>query len=188
MVLGREDAAFAEAQAGQALAPSSRLVSGGRAQTLYLAGRYDEAIALCDECLRFDASYVFALHVRGLCRLCQGKKDEAVADLEAAAALANRSPFYLGLLGLCYGTFGLRQPALDLVAELNALARQTYVPSQCYVFIYAGLGEPATAMSYQERAYQDGASPFNYLTPSVRSLYALDSTQRERLKQMRLVV
>jgi serine/threonine protein kinase len=66
MLLGRDDAASAEAQAGHALAPSSRLVRCGQAQTLYLAGRYDEAIELCRESLRFDADYAFALHLRGL--------------------------------------------------------------------------------------------------------------------------
>ena len=35
-LLGRDDAALAEAQRGQALAPSSRLVAGARAQTLYV--------------------------------------------------------------------------------------------------------------------------------------------------------
>ena len=55
-LLGREDAALAEAQRGQSLAPSSRLVAGARAQTLYVAGRYDEAIEVCSDCLRFDQS------------------------------------------------------------------------------------------------------------------------------------
>jgi serine/threonine protein kinase/tetratricopeptide (TPR) repeat protein len=159
MLLGRDDAAFAEAEAGHALAPSSRLVRGGRAQTLYLARRYDDAIDLCNECLRFDPGYVFALHLRGLCSLAKSRQQEALADLEQAATLANRSPFYLGLLGLCYGECGMRQQALDLVAELNRTALETYVPSQCYVFIYAGLGEREKALDYQEKAYVDGASP-----------------------------
>src|SRR5204862_3908690 len=94
MLLGREDAAFAEAQEGSALAPSSRLVRGGRAQTLYLARRYDEAIGLCDECLQFDPAYVFALHVRGLSLLAKHARREALVDLEQAAALAHRPPFY----------------------------------------------------------------------------------------------
>ena len=65
MLLGREDAALAEAQRAHALAPSSRLVAGARAQTMYVGGRYDEAIALCSECLRFDPNYVFAVsHAR----------------------------------------------------------------------------------------------------------------------------
>ena len=65
-------------------------------------------------------------------------------------------------------------------------AWRTYVAAQCYVFIYAGLGEPDRALAYQESAYADGASPFNYLTPAIRSFYALDAYHKRRLEQMRL--
>jgi len=188
MLLGREDAAFAEAAAGHQLAPTSRLVSGARAQTLYLARRYDDAIALCAECLRFDKAYVFAMQVRGLCLMAQSRYDEAIADLEQTARLSDRAPFYLGLLGLCYGGSGKRERALDLIGELNRQARSTYVPPQCYVFIHAGLGERRTALEFQEKAYEDGASPFNYLTPPVRELYALDPRHKTRLEQMRLIL
>jgi TolB-like protein len=188
MLLGRDQAAFVEAQAGQALAPSSRLVRTARAQTLYLAQQYDEAIALCDECLRSDAAYVYALQLRGLCALGTARPSEAIADLQQAATLTGRSPFYLGLLGLCYGKFGMRAEALELVAELEQLASLTYVPSQCYVYIYAGLGERERALTHQEAAYLDGASPFNYLNPAIRDLYALDPRHQKRLEQMRLVL
>ena len=188
IVLGREDAAFAEAERGHALAPSSRLVAGARAQTMYIGGRYDEAIELCSECLRFDPGYVFAIHVRGLCYLAKSMRDGAVRDLELAASLSQRAPFYLGILGRCYGEFGMREEALSLIAELSQLAPDTYVPPQCYVFIYAGLGERERALEYQEKAYEDGASPFNYVAPMCRGLYALSPHHKKRLEQMRLVL
>jgi eukaryotic-like serine/threonine-protein kinase len=188
MLLGREDAAMAEAQRGHALAPSSRLVAGARAQTMYVGGRYDDAIALCSECLRFDPSYVFAVHVRGLCHLAKSMRDCAVRDLEQAASLARRAPFYLGILGHCYGAFGMRDEAHRLIDELNQSPTDVYVPPQCYVFIYAGLGERERALEYQDRAYEDGASPFNYLTPFIRSLYALSPHHKKRLEQMRLAL
>jgi TolB-like protein/Tfp pilus assembly protein PilF len=188
MLLGREDAAVAEAERGHALAPSSRLVAGACAQTLYLGRRYDEAIALCSECLLVDPTYVFAIHLRGLCYLAQSSQDGAVEDLERAAALAQRAPFYLGILGRCYGEFGMRAEALSLIDELDHHAPDTYVPPQCYVFIYAGLGERARALEYQEKAYEDGASPFNYLSPCIRALYALSPDHKKRLEQMRLIV
>ena len=188
MLLGREGAALAEARQAQQLAPTSRLVAGARAETLYLAGRYDEAIAVCDECLRFDHDYVFAVHLRGLCYLAQSMRDEAVKDLERTATLSNRTPFHLGLLGRCYGQFGMRDNALRLVDELQAVDADTYVPPQCFVFIYAGLGERDRALEFQEKAYEDGASPFNYLTPCIRTLYALDPYHKKRLEQMRLSV
>jgi serine/threonine protein kinase len=187
-LLGREDAALSEAHAGHVLAPSSRLAAVGRAQTLYLALRYDEAIELCNASLRFDPDYVFATHLRGLCYLGKSMHPEAVADLEQTAALSRRAPFYLGLLGLCYGECGMRDQALSLVAELDRQALETYVPPQAYVFIYKGLGERDQALKHQERAYADGASPFNYLTPSIRDFYARDSQHKKRLEQMRLTL
>lgn len=186
MLLGREDAALSEARVGHTLVPSSRLAAVGRAQTLYLARHYDEAIDLCAGCLRFDPNYVFATHLRGLCYLGKSMYREAVADMERSATLSNRTPFYLGMLGLCYGESGMREQALGLVPELDSQARETYVPPQAYVFIYKGLGEREQALKYQERAYADGASPFNYLTPSIRDFYALDPHHKKRLEQMRL--
>jgi serine/threonine-protein kinase len=187
ILLGRVDAALAEAHQGHALAPSSRLVTAARAQTLYIGGLFDQAIDVCNECLRLDQDYVFALHLRGLCYLALGR-DAAIADLERAATLASRAPFYIALLGRCYGQFGMRDEAVHLIRELQAMPPTAYVPPQCYVFIYAGLGEAQRALEYQEEAYEDGASPFNYFSPSLRNLYALDPYHKERLRQMRLIV
>jgi TolB-like protein/tRNA A-37 threonylcarbamoyl transferase component Bud32 len=187
-LLGRDDAALGQAKAGHDLAARSRFVAAGHAQTLYLAKRYDEAIELCSECLEVDPTFVFALSLRGQCLELKSMFKAAAADLERAVTLSHRVPFYLGMLGHCYGKSGMRAEALDLIPELDRLSRETYVPPQCYVFIYAGLGEGAKALGYQERAYQDGASPFNYLTPNIRELYALDPQHKKRLEQMRLLL
>jgi tetratricopeptide (TPR) repeat protein len=158
------------------------------AQTLYLARRYDQTIELCDECLRHDPDYVFAASLRGQCYELKGMFREAVADLEHSAALTLRAPFYVGILGHCYGEAGMRTQALELIADLKRQSREMYVPPQAYVYVYAGLGERSKALGYQERAYEDGASPFNYFAPSIRDLYALDPQQRRRLEQMRLII
>ena len=79
----------------------------------------------------------------------------------------------------------MRDEALSLIPELDRQAHETYVPPQAYVFIYKGLKERERALKYQEK-YEDGASPFNYLTPSIRDFYALDPQHKKRLEQMRL--
>jgi TolB-like protein/tetratricopeptide (TPR) repeat protein len=188
VLLGREPAAFLEAEKAHMAAPSSRLVVCGRAETLYLARRHDEAIAICNECLALDSNYVFATHLRGQCYHRKKLFTEAIRDLERAATLAGRTPFYLAMLGLCYSEAGMRPEVLGLLAELDRQQGETYVPPQSYVYLYAGLGERARALEYQEQAYLDGASPFNYLAPNVRDLYALDPRHTKRLDQMRLVL
>lgn len=188
ILLGREDAAFGEAEAGHALAPASRFASAGRAQTLYLARQYDAAIELCNDCLRGGSHYAFATSLRGQCYELKSMFPEAIADLERTAALTNRAPFHVGILGHCYGRAGMRAQAISLLEQLDQQRREMYVPPQCQVFIYAGLGQRAKALEYQDRAYEDGASPFNYLAPTIRDLYALDPNHKKRLEQMRLDV
>lgn len=187
-LLGRDVAAFDEAQIAHTLAPRSRFVISGRAMTLYLARHYDDAVALCTECLRADATYIPATTIRGQCYELQGKVSEAVADLEHNVTLTNQMPYFLGLLGHCYGLAGMRTKAMALLTLLDQQARERYVPPQCYVFIHAGLGSREQALEFQERAYEDGASPFNYLAPYIRPLYALDPRHKERLAQMRLTI
>ena len=188
VLLGRTDAALAEAKIGRELTADGRFVLSGCAQTMYLARRFDEAIALCDECLRQDPAYLFALSVRGQCYELTARWGDALTDLERAADLSRRAPFHVGVLGHCYGRAGRRAEALALLEELERHRHDGYVPPQCYVYIHAGLGDRATALDYQERAYQDGASPFNYFVPSIRDLYALDPQYKRRLEQMRLAV
>ena len=147
-------------------------MAGARAQTMYVGGRYDEAIALCDDCLRFDSTYVFALHLRGLCYLAKSMRDGAVADLEQAAALATARRSISVFSGCVMGSSACATRR-STSSPSSGKAPDTYVPPQCYVFIYAGLGERERALEYQEKAYDDGASPFNYLTPCIRALYAL---------------
>lgn len=187
-LLGREAAAFEEARAALAAAPRSRFVMGGCATTHYLARQYDAAIALCTECLRVDPGYVGAFLIRGQSYELQGRVAEALADLERAAALTSDMPYFLGVLGHCYGLAGRRDRAQALLATLDRQSRERYVPPQCYVFIHAGLGDREQALAFQERAYEDGASPFNYLAPYIRDLYALDPRHKERLAQMRLAI
>jgi TolB-like protein/Tfp pilus assembly protein PilF len=188
VLLGRHEAGLAEADIGEAQAPGSRLVTAGRAQTLYLAHRFKDAIAACDASLGIRPDYPYALHLRAQSYRELELHDEARADLERAAALTDRAPFYLGLLGHLYGHRRLRPQAIEVIAELDRKRDEMYVPPQSYVYTYAGLGERQKALEYQERAYEDGASPLNYLTPFIRDLYALDPHQKKRLEQMRLVL
>ncbi|MEZ5289268.1 MAG: hypothetical protein R2712_31600 [Vicinamibacterales bacterium] len=189
MLLGRDEVAISEAEAGLSLAPQSRLTASGLAQTLYLARRYHDAVAVCDACLDRDDAYVFAVHLRGQCRQMLGDFDGAAHDMERAAMLTGRTPFYLALLGHCYGVGRRHADAEQLLQQFQAMeAAAQYVPPHCYVYTLAGLGRPEEALAHQERAYEDGASPFNYLTPNIRGLFALEPGQRDRLRQMRLAL
>lgn len=187
MLQGRENASLSEATRAIGTA-RARFVVAGAAVTYFLAQRYDEAIALCSECLEVDPEYVLALYQRGQCYHMKGMYPSAHADLARAAQLGRRAPFYLGLLGKSYGEAGLRARALEIVKELDTLRHQRYVAPHCYVYVFYGLGEREQALLHQEDAYRDGGMPLNYFSPFIRNLFSLDPTHRDRLRQMRLLV
>lgn len=187
MLLGRESAAIAEATRAIATV-RARFVMAGAAVTYFLAQRYDDAIALCSECLDGDPDYVLAIYQRGQCYHMKGMYPSAHADLARAAQLGRRAPFYLGLLGKSYGEAGLRERATEILHELDALRHQRYVAPHCYVYVFYGLGEREQALLHQEDAYRDGGQPLNYFSPFIRNLFSLDPTHRDRLRQMRLLV
>ncbi|MFN7980492.1 MAG: tetratricopeptide repeat protein [Vicinamibacterales bacterium] len=187
MLLGREAAALNEANRAVSTW-RSRFVVSGAALTYFLAHRYDDAIALCTECLDSSPDSVFALYQRGQCYHMKGMFPTAHAELERAAQIGKRAPFYLGLLGKSYGEAGMKDKAMAIVKELNAMQMQRYVAPHCYVYVYQGMGERERALLHQEDAYRDGGQPLNYLSPFIRNLFSLDPTHRDRLRQMRLTV
>lgn len=187
MLLGREAAALAEANRAVS-AWRTRFVIAGAAVTYFLAERYDEAIALCDEALESDPEYLFATYQRGQCYHMKGMYPSAQAELERGAHIGGRAPFYIALLGKSYGEAGMRDKALAIVRELDEMQSRRYVAPHCYVYIYHGLGEREKALLHQEDAYRDGGQPLNYLSPFIRNLFSLDPTHRDRLRQMRLTV
>ncbi len=186
-LLGRESSAFTEAERAVATSPS-RVVLAGTALTYFMATKYEDAIDRCQECLRHDPNYIFATYLRGQCYHMQQNYPAAHADLERAADLGQRAPFYLGLLGKSYGEAGLHDRAAQIINELDRIATRQYVAPHCYVYVLHGMGERERAMQHQEQAYRDGAAPLNYLTPFIRNLFSLDPLHRDRLRQMRLNV
>jgi TolB-like protein/Tfp pilus assembly protein PilF len=187
MLLGREAAALVEANRAVSTW-RARFVITGAAVTCFLARRYDEAIALCDECLDASPDYLFAIYQRGQCHHMKGMYPTAHAELERAAELGGRAPFYTALLGKSYGEAGVREKAMAIISEFDDMRSRRYVAPHCYVYVYYGLGERDRALLHQEDAYRDGGQPLNYLSPFIRNLFSLDPRHRDRLRQMRLTV
>ena len=82
----------------------------------------------------------------------------------------------------------VRERAVEVVRELDAMRTTRYVAPHCYVYVFHGLGEREQALQHQEDAYRDGGQPLNYLSPFVRNLFSRDPSHRDRLRQMRLTV
>jgi tetratricopeptide (TPR) repeat protein len=87
----------------------------------------------------------------------------AIATLEKAVALSNRSPSQLGALGRVYGLAGRRREAQRVLDELLALSRRRYVPPRSLTTVYEGLGDSDKAFEWLEKCYQERANTMIWL-------------------------
>ena len=96
-----------------------------------------------------------------------------------SSRLTKGMPFYLALLGKFYGDAHRNDKVTELLRRVEALAGTQYVPPHCYVYMYAGLRDFDRAFEWQDRAFEDGASPFNYLSPVLECLHADPRFERD---------
>ena len=186
MVLqGDHGGAAIEARKAQEIEPLSPLVNAGAAHALFLARRYDQAVAECEKSLEVDPNFIFAIHVMGMCRAQQSRLIEAIEIGERTVSMSARAPFYLGVLGHYHARNGASDKVHDILEELAGLAGTRYVPPHCQVYIYAGANDLDRAFEWQAKAYDDGASPFYYFSPLIENLHA-DPRHRADLRRMGL--
>jgi tetratricopeptide (TPR) repeat protein len=174
-----------EARRAQEIEPLSPLVNAGVGFTFYMSRRYEEAIVELEKALEIDPNLLLAIHFTAMCRAQQSRLSEAIALSERTVAMSDRAPFYLGLLGHFCARAGKRERVDELIAELERLAEQKYVPPHCMVYIYAGLNDLDRAFEWQAKAYDDGAPPFNYFSPVIDNLLR-DPRHMAELRRMGL--
>ena len=175
--------AMVQLRAAQETEPLSPLVNAGAGHTLYLARRYDEAVAACEKSLEIDPNFIVGPHVIGMCRALQGRLPEAVELGERVVSMSGRSPFYLGLLAHYHARGGAMEQVQAILRELDEVAATRYVPPHCGTYIYAALGDLDQAFAWQAKAEEDGASPFYYVSPLIDNLHA-DPRHLEQMRAM----
>ncbi len=173
VLLGDTADAEAQAEAAQDIDPLSPNLNAGAAYTFYLSRSYERAIRECEKALEVDKQFLVALYVMGMCKAKLNMYEDAIKHLEVAAELSEGMPFYLGLLGKLYADTRQHDKVTAILARLDEMDKGTevYVPPHCYVYIYAGLGDFDKAFAWQDRAFVDGASPFNYFSPIIDNLH-----------------
>jgi serine/threonine-protein kinase len=174
-----------EARCAQEMEPLSPLVNASVGCALYMARRYEEAIAECEKSLEVDPNFFLAIHFTAMCCTQLGRLDEAIALAERTVSMSDRAPFYLGLLGHYCARAGARDRVDAILAELEELSGRKYVPPHCMVYIYAGMNDLDRAFEWQAKVAADGASPFNFFSPVIDNVQN-DPRQAADLRRMGL--
>jgi tetratricopeptide (TPR) repeat protein len=177
--------AVIEMRKAQELEPLSPLVNAGAGHTLFLARRYDEAVAECEKSLEVDPNFILGIHVMGMCRALQSQLTEAIQIGERTVSMSGRAPFYLAVLGHYYARTGAADKVNAIIEELERVASTRYVPPHSFAYIYAGADDLDRAFEWQAKAYEDGASPFYYFAPLIDNMQA-DPRHSAELKRVGL--
>ncbi len=153
--LGRFNDSLAEIRRAVELDPLAMIILTDMAKDLYLARRYDEAIDQYQKSLQVDANFPIA-H-KGLADVYtqKGMNDEAVAEIEKAVELSGRSVFILDDLGYAYARAGKKSEAMKVLAHLDKIAGDEYVPAYGRAAIYAALGDKEKTLTWLEKAYEE---------------------------------
>jgi len=81
-----------------------------------------------------------------------GRRDEALAEMERAAAAAPDSTLWLGQLGEAFALSGMTDKAEEILARLVERSRTGFVSPYHLAYVYTGLGRYDDAMDQLERA------------------------------------
>jgi tetratricopeptide (TPR) repeat protein len=136
------------------LDPLCLTVNTGAAWVRYVAGEFDETIDRCQYTLDMDPGYAPARRLLGAAHVGAGHPDRAVAELEAGPG-PDAAPPTLAWLAHAMAVAGRRKDANELVAKLDKIAGNSYVPAYHLAIAHTGLGDRDRAFALLAKACAD---------------------------------
>jgi DNA-binding winged helix-turn-helix (wHTH) protein/Flp pilus assembly protein TadD len=156
---GHLDAAFASIRQARELEPTRPVFTMNYGLLLYMARRYDEAIAVERRVLESNPKFDQAQSVLSRALLATGDLQGA---LQQALAKGESGPNQ-GDLGMVYAKMGRRDDALREFARLDERALRGFAVAYEQALIQATLGELDAACAALERALTDKSLLVNWL-------------------------
>jgi serine/threonine-protein kinase len=155
-VMGRSAEAVAESARALELDPLSLRINLNVGWMSLYTNQYDRADELARRLIELEPNFFGGNWIIGLGSWKRGRHEEAVPELERAAALGGGAQV-LADLGCLYGIVGQREKARQVLDGLLKLSAERYVPGDTLAKVYAGLGEMDLAFEVLERAYEERA-------------------------------
>jgi len=152
--LGRFDEAIKEGKRAIELDPLSLIINADLGTTLFLARRYDEAVAQLRATLTLDGNFAYAHDMLGSVLLVKGDVAGAITEYEKERTL-NDDCDVLALLGLAYAKIGRTAEVIQLMQKLTECGQKHYVRNHVYALMYIALGQKETAIDYLEKSPED---------------------------------
>lgn len=153
-------AAFARATEAE---PLSLIAAAASGWSRFYARDYAGGELHFAHTLDLDPNYELAHLWRGQTLDAQGKSEEAIASLQRAVELSQRSSLTLAALAHALARTGQRDSARRILAEVESRSPARYVPSYEIAKAYVALGDTARALDLFERAWRDRSHSLVFL-------------------------
>jgi len=163
MAMGRTAESLTQMNRARDLDPLSISMNFSLGWRLYMARQYDQAISQLRNTLEMDPNFALPRMVLGQAYEQKGLYQQAIVELQKAAAISHDSPPMLGALGHAFGVAGNKAEADKLLGQLLEQSKKQYVSPFYVSIVYAGLHENEKAMDWLEKAYEDRSNAIIFL-------------------------
>ena len=153
--MGRHPEALVQSRRANELEPASPGMMTGLGAIHYFARDYGQMIRQMEVTTTLDPQFAPGYDWLGMAYVQAGKFPESITAYEKGVVLAEGASEVKAGLGHAYGLAGRREEAKNILAELNELAKQKYVPPVQIAFVHIGLGENDRALELLEQAYRE---------------------------------
>ncbi|HEX6126322.1 MAG TPA: tetratricopeptide repeat protein [Pyrinomonadaceae bacterium] len=148
---GRFDEAKKYYQLAHELDPLSPSIAEHLGWPFYYGRDYDRAIVEFQKAAEMEPGFKNIYFRLGLAYIQEGMYDEAIEQMQTCQNMSNDRDS-VGWLGYIYGLKGERGAAHALLAELEEIAKERYIPPYTFAIVYLGLGEIDEAFKWLEKA------------------------------------
>jgi serine/threonine-protein kinase len=152
---GRHEEAIAEAARARELDPVSLIINTIEGSILFFAGHQDAAADRLQKTLELDPNFWIARLFLGKVYVERKEYPEAREEFEKARNFSHGNSETLAMIGYLAALAGDTPKAMSVLAELQTLTAQRYIPPHNVAVVYLGLGERDEALAWLEKAYQD---------------------------------
>jgi Flp pilus assembly protein TadD len=126
-----------------------------KGHVLFQARRYSDAVAFLQKNLELDDNFWITHIELGKNYESTGQFEPAMTSFRRAQALSGGISEVNSLIGYTYAVSGHRAEAEKVLADLSAMANQTYVPPYNLALLYHGLGDSRETARWLERAKEE---------------------------------
>lgn len=152
--LGRHREALDAIDQALKLDPFSFIAGALKGFFLYAAHRYEEALDQLHKTLELNPQLWVTQIQLGKCYERMGRYDEALIAFGKAREFGGTAET-ISLRGYTCAASGRRAEAEQALRDLQAIAKQDYVPPYNFALIHEGLGNRDEALRWLERAYKE---------------------------------